>query len=89
MSVDSNFFYAGQLQCYILINTLRYDSAKKVCLQIYKKRNQMPIQLKLNINILYSILFETPEDEIQYLRQLLVFDDQDPNLYNTLGNSYR
>jgi tetratricopeptide (TPR) repeat protein len=32
--------------------------------------------------------FETPFEEIKYLKQLLDFDDQDPSVYYCLGNCY-
>ena len=32
--------------------------------------------------------FETPNEEIKYLKQLLDFDNQNPNVYYSLGSGY-
>jgi tetratricopeptide (TPR) repeat protein len=69
-------------------NELYFDQAKKWCLKAYEKREQMPIQQKLKTNRIYAYYFETPNEEIKYLKQLLDFDDQNPTVYYSLGSSY-
>jgi Tfp pilus assembly protein PilF len=48
----------------------------------------MPMQLKILVNRQYAVCFETPYEEIRYLRQLLVLDDQSPTTYYLLGTVY-
>jgi tetratricopeptide (TPR) repeat protein len=69
-------------------NEFYFDQAKKWCLKAYEKRNKMPPQQKIKTNRIYAMYFETPQEEIKYLKQLLNFDDQNPNVYYSLGSSY-
>jgi tetratricopeptide (TPR) repeat protein len=65
-----------------------YDEAKKSCLRIYERRDQMPIQQKIYTNWAYAAFFGTPDEEIKYIRQFLEIDDQEPLFYFVLGDSY-
>lgn len=87
--IDSNFTAAY----FSLIGTYEenglYDSAKIFCKHLYDRRDQMPPHQKLRTEYLYSTLFSSPYESIKYLKQLLELDDQQPNIYFTLGNFYR
>ena len=48
----------------------------------------MPIRQKLYVNWVHARFFETPNDEIIYLRELLEIDDQLPFAHYELGNGY-
>jgi len=65
-----------------------YDSAKKYCLKAYKKRDHVPLIEKAYINWIHAIYFETPNEQIIYLKQLLDIDNQNPIVYFNLGNCY-
>jgi len=65
-----------------------YDSAKKFCIKAYLKRDQVPLKEKININWNHSFYFESPYEQINYLKQLLDIDNQNPNVYFSLGNCY-
>jgi tetratricopeptide (TPR) repeat protein len=65
-----------------------YDSAKKFCMKAYKIRDQVPLKERININWIHSAYFETPYERMIYLKQLLDLDNQNPNVYHSLGNSY-
>jgi tetratricopeptide (TPR) repeat protein len=69
-------------------NEFLYDQAKKWCIRAYARRDQMPPKQKININWIHAVYFETPNEQIRYLKQLLDFDDQNPTVYTNLGNSY-
>jgi TolB-like protein len=69
-------------------NESYYDQAKKWCLKAYEKRDQMPPQQKIKTDRIYAMCFETPYDEIKFLKQLLNFDDQNPNVYYSIGSNY-
>jgi tetratricopeptide (TPR) repeat protein len=101
ISVDSNFTdaitmlslsYRNEFESEKMIKSYGdetlYDKAKEFCLKAYEKRDQMPPQEKINTNWIYAGYFETPNEEIKYLKQLLDFDDMDPIAYFNLGNSY-
>jgi tetratricopeptide (TPR) repeat protein/TolB-like protein len=69
-------------------NEFYIEQAKKWCLKAYEKRNQMPPQQKIKTDRIYAMYFETPLEEIKCLKQLLNFDDQNPNVYYGLGSIY-
>jgi Tfp pilus assembly protein PilF len=64
------------------------EEAAKLVLKFYDKRDQMPIQLKTKLEKCYAYCFETPFEEIKYLKQLQEFDDQEPRNYYNLGETY-
>jgi tetratricopeptide (TPR) repeat protein len=70
------------------VDELLYDQAKKWCLKAYKKRNQISLKDRFRTNWIYAKYFETPNEEIIYLKQLLDLDDQNPKIHHNLGNSY-
>lgn len=89
VSIDSGFTYAAFLVAFTYSNERNYDEAKKWCLRLYEKRDQMSLLEKTDVNRLYADLFETGYDEIKYIKQLLGFDDQNPRFWYNLGNRYR
>ena len=85
---DSNFIYAITQLTLAYRNLGLYREAKEWCKRVYKKRDQMPMQQKIYTNWLYAFIFETPYDEIKYLRQFQEIDDQFPIIYLSLGRNY-
>lgn len=87
--IDSNFTSA-----YILLiisfarNGFGDDSSVMYCRRIYEKRNHMTPIEKLRTEFVYSMFLKTPYDCINYDRQLLELDDQQPGVYFTLGFYY-
>jgi len=65
-----------------------YDQARKWSLKAYEKRDQMPIRQKINTERIYAGYFETPHEEIKYIKQLLGYDDHDVVAYYSLGLCY-
>jgi tetratricopeptide (TPR) repeat protein len=88
IDIDSNFIFAT-IQLSIAYHIIGWsDQAKKWCLRVYKKRDQMPLQQKIWTNRIYAQCFETPYEQIMYLKQLQEFDDQVPVIYYDLGRNY-
>ena len=88
LAIDSNFYSATTMLSAAYCNQGQFDQAKKWCLKVYDKRAQMPIGQNIHISWLYSLLFETPKEEIKYLDQLMELDDQFPPTYYELGRIY-
>lgn len=88
LSVDSNFTYATLWLSNAYYNLNMFEEAKKWCLRIYEKRDQMSMQLKMQINRVYAKLFETPNEEIKYAKQLQEIDDQLPLNYYVVGRDF-
>jgi tetratricopeptide (TPR) repeat protein len=85
---DSNYFPAKFMISMAYMSLRNYQDAKKWCLEVYEKRDQFPIQMEIGINLFYAICFETPYEEIKYIRQGLDIDDQAPLSYYSLGWAY-
>jgi tetratricopeptide (TPR) repeat protein len=88
MAIDSNFIFATTMLSVELYNQSLFDSGRKLCLKVYRKRDLMTMQQKIWVNRLHAMYFETPTEEIQYLRQLLEIDDQMPFTYYAIGYAY-
>ena len=88
LETDSNFVDATIRLSYAYFNQSLFEEGKRLCLKVYAKRDQMPFQLKLLTNFLYSIYFETPYESITCLRQLQNFDDQVPSNYSNIATFY-
>ena len=57
-------------------------------MRVYKARDKMSMQQKLFVNYVHAFLFETPYEEIKYMKQLLEFDDQMPFALESLSYGY-
>jgi tetratricopeptide (TPR) repeat protein len=88
IAVDSNFTYPAIMLPFAYRNQHLYDQAIKWSLQIYEKRDQMPIQQKIFTNYIHAIFFETTYEAIKYLNQLLELDDQVPTFHDALVINY-
>ena len=88
ITIDSNFAFATLMLSYAYLNQEMYDQAKKWCLKVYERKDQMTIQQKMMINWLYANCYENPYEQIKYLKQLLEIDEQSPNYYFLLGMAY-
>ena len=88
LAIDSNFIEAALKLSIAYYNEYLFDEAKKWCHMAYGKRDKMPLQLKIITNRVYAMLFETPYEEIKYLRQLQELDDLVPSYYYSSGYAY-
>ncbi len=98
LSIDSNYFDAltavslsygneflvGQV-LKIESNETLFEQARKYCIKVYEKRDQLSVKEKIYANWIYSLFFESPNEEIMYLKQLLDLDDQNPKTHYNLG----
>jgi len=88
LAIDSNFAGAYNQLSMSYLNQGKYEKAKKICLEWYKRLDNASPQLKTMIYWLYSQCFGTPHDGINYAKQLLELDDQEPIPHFVLGMSY-
>jgi len=88
IAIDSTLYNAITMLSTTYYNRYQYDDAKKWCLKVYEKREQLPLWQNNQVCWLYAMLFETPREEIKCLNQLLEIDDQNPYIYYELGRIY-
>jgi tetratricopeptide (TPR) repeat protein len=83
--IDSNYIDAQIKIPDAFGNQGLYKQAKEWCLKLYAKRDKMTLKQKLKLNYIYANCFETPYESIKYLSQLKEIDDQNPNVYYSIG----
>jgi tetratricopeptide (TPR) repeat protein len=88
LAIDSNFTLAMLMLSTACINQGDFEEARKWSIRVYKKRDQMPMKMKILTNRNHASLFETPYEELKYLRQNLEIDDQNPDTYYGIGKTY-
>jgi tetratricopeptide (TPR) repeat protein len=59
-----------------------------LCNKLYEKRDQMPPIQQAMINWANAWLYGTPNEEINYIKQSLEYDNQDPITIRNLGDKY-
>jgi tetratricopeptide (TPR) repeat protein len=89
LSIDSNYIPAKFSLVGNYIDQGLYEDAKKWCTKIYGQKDNLPLQQKLWITFQHAYLFETPYEQIKYLKQLLDFDNQNPETYLEIGWAYQ
>jgi len=88
LEYDSSLTFATVLLSFSYAKHGRYEEAKECCLRAFEKKDQMPLQLQIWTDYIYALTFETPQEEIKYLRQLQEIDDQLPDFYYYKGTAY-
>jgi len=88
IAIDSNYISAIFFLSVAYLNQDLYSEAKKWCLKLYGKRDQMTRQQEIMTNELYTEYFDTPYEAIKYFKQLHEIDDQWPTSYFQLGRIY-
>ncbi|MBG0861157.1 MAG: tetratricopeptide repeat protein, partial [Bacteroidales bacterium] len=88
IAIDSSFHYATIKLASAYWAQGLFKEGKKWCIKVYKKRDQMPLALRLWTERTYSLYFGTPYEEIKCLKQLLEIDDQLPYVYYGIGRAY-
>jgi tetratricopeptide (TPR) repeat protein len=88
VAIDTNFNFATLSLSIAYGNQGLYEEAKKWCLKAYKNKDQVPLWQNIWINWVHAIFFETPGEEIIYLKQLQEIDDQYSNPYSNIGYCY-
>jgi tetratricopeptide (TPR) repeat protein len=88
IAIDSNLTLAAIRLTYAYFNQSMYDQGKKLCIKVYNKREKLPDTEKFWANLSYARWFQSPDDEIIILRQMLEIDDQMPYYFWLLGDIY-
>jgi tetratricopeptide (TPR) repeat protein len=88
LTIDSNLITAAIYIAVSYTNQGLYEEGEKWCKHVYEKIEIVPLDQKLMIKWLYASYFETPYEEIKYLKQSLELDDQRSLPYYILGIKY-
>ncbi|MDP4223303.1 MAG: hypothetical protein Q8868_08325 [Bacteroidota bacterium] len=86
--IDTNLVLSSILLSLSYANEGLHNEGKNLSLRLYGKRDQVPLQFKPWINYAYAVSFETPEEEIRYLKQLKESKDQAPVFYSFSGYAF-
>lgn len=88
IEVDSTFINAYVFLSYANLMFGRDRQAKHWCNVTYAKRGDLPLKEKLVLDQLNAYFFETPQEEIKYIKQLIGLDDMNPLYWHQLGFAY-
>ncbi len=86
--LDTSLIFSSIMLSLSYQNDSLYKEAKDLSLRLYGKRDLVPIQYKPWIDYAHSACWETPEEEVRYLRQLKEKGTQAPLLYSFSGYAY-
>ena len=88
IEIDSGFIsaYVGLALSYFV--TGNYDQAKKWCNMANSKRHELPLIEKLKLEHLNAYLFETPDEQIIYLKQILNIEELNTLYWHFLGQAH-
>ena len=88
IEIDSGFIsaYVGLAFTYSI--TGYYDLAKKWCSIANNKRHELPLIEKLKLDHLNAYLFETPDEQTLYLKQILNIEGLNTLYWYLLGLAY-
>jgi tetratricopeptide (TPR) repeat protein len=88
VAADSNFMWANLSLVGLQISSGMVEQGKELIKRIYKQKDRLPLKGRISLDITYSSIFEPPQEQIRYHKQLLAIDDQDPNAYLRIGYYY-
>ena len=88
IEADSGFINAYVTLSFTYSLSENDDLSKKWCNMAYKKRDDLPLKEKLMLDHLHAYYFETPNEEIKYIRQILELDELDTTYWFLLGLAY-
>ena len=88
LAIDSSLTSAGIYIAVSYANQGSYEEGRKWCMRVYDKRELLSLNQKLMADWLYASYFETPYEEIKYLKQILELDDQRSLPFYIIGLNY-
>jgi tetratricopeptide (TPR) repeat protein len=88
VKVDTGFTIAKLHLAVVYGNLGQYEEAKKWSLSAYRDNYQVPMWQSIWINWVHAIFFETPREEIKYLKQLQEIDEQYSSPFSNAGYCY-
>jgi TolB-like protein len=89
LDIDPNFIYCSFLLAFAYSFTDNMDQAKKIALLNHTKRDQISLQsMRILTDYQYAYFFETPLEQIKYIRQSQQIDDQQPFINYDLSHAY-
>lgn len=88
VAIDSNLIQAINFLSLSYSNRGMNEQSKFWCLKAYEKKDIMTMYQKFFANWLYAVNFETFFEAVNWIKQILQYDEQQPGWYYVLGNEY-
>lgn len=88
IEADSGFMNAYLTMSFTYSISGNDKLSKKWCNLAYEKRDELPLKEKLMLDHLHAYYFETPNEEIKYLKQILEIDELNSTYWYLLGLVY-
>lgn len=88
LAIDSNFFEPMIRLSSVYGNLGMIEQDLQWVLKYYKKKDQWPAAQQIAASWAYACSFESPEEQIKYLKQGQQIEDEDPSIPYFLGLTY-
>lgn len=88
IEADSTFINAYIFLTYAYLMSGNDRMAKQSCKKAYRMREEASTEGKLLLDQVNAYFFETPYEEIKYIKQLISMDDLNPLYWHMLGFAY-
>jgi tetratricopeptide (TPR) repeat protein len=88
VAIDSNLYMAAMRLVLAYWNPGLYKEAKELCFRIYGEKEKMTDFQKIFADVIYAVVFLTPNETIKCVNRLLEVDDELPATYYMLGFLY-
>jgi len=85
---DSTFINAYVFNSYANLMNGSTGAAKYWVNKAYEYRSLLAMEEKLALDQLYAYFYETPHEEIKYLKQMIELDEMNPMYWHQMGFSY-
>ena len=88
LEIDSMLFEAMSGMSVAYYNQNKFKEGKELMLKLNRDMDKMTLRQKLFAKVMYGAYFEGPKENIEYNKQLLAIDDQQPGIHFNLGDWY-
>ena len=88
IETDSGFINAYVTLSFTYNISGNNNLSKKWCNLAYEKRDELPLKEKLMLDHLHSYYYETPYEEIKYIKQILELDELSITYWYIIGLAY-
>ncbi|KPL14586.1 MAG: hypothetical protein AMS26_10200 [Bacteroides sp. SM23_62] len=89
IETDSNFINAYINLSWTHLFIGNDNLARNWCKMAMEKKHELPLLGKLMLDHLHAFYFETPNEQIKYINQILEIDEFNTDYWHLLGRAYR
>ena len=89
IETDSNFISAYIILSFVHLGLGNDKLARDCCDKVITKRDELPLLGQLMLDHINAYYYETPNEQIRYINQILEIDELNTDYWYMLGSAYR